>query len=256
MFLKERRENEDVKMEVDNEFDDYFSKRKPSTSVKDEVKLNESKFEGSLKEIVEKLFKHITKPNFDVCICIHSIRFKESIKSQTFEALKPLSEKHQFNLSIINVLNENQLEMCSFIKISDLTASSLSQFSQKTYKNIRMIIANHNWRKGAVKVFLNLVTSLKDCFNNRRDPIEDLIRHHEIKLFFSYSQTVQSLSPFLDKLLSNLTYYFYNHELINLKRFIVDDESSFNSFLTNRKVKQTLKYEQSNFIQNLGLIYK
>ena len=94
MYLKEykqRRENEDVKMEVDNEFDDYFSKRKPSTSVKEELK---PKFGGNLKEIVEKLFKHITKPNFDVCICIHSIRSKESIKSQTFEALKSLGEKH------------------------------------------------------------------------------------------------------------------------------------------------------------------
>lgn len=247
MFLKERRENEDVKMEVDNEFDDYFSKRKPSTSVKEG---------GNLKEIVEKLFKHITKPNFDVCICIHSIRFKESIKSQTFEALKSLGEKYQFNLSIINVFNESQLEMCPFIKISDLTASSLSQFSQKAYENIRMVIANHNWRKGTVKVFLNLASCLEDCFKNRRDPIEDLIRHHDIKLFFSYSQTVQSLSQLLDKLLSDLTSYFFNHELINLKRFIVDDESSFNSFLTNRTVKQTLKYEQSNFIQNLGLIYK
>lgn len=256
MFLKEykqRRGNEDVKMEVDNEFDDYFSGRKPSTSVKEEVK---PKLGGNLKEIAEKLFKHITKPNFDVCICIYSISFKETIGSKIFEVLKPLGEKHLFNLSIINVLNESQLEMCPFIKISDLTASSILHFSQKTYENIRMVIANHSWRKGTVNVFLNLVPWLEDCFKSRRDTIQDLIRHHDIKLFFSNSQTIQSLSSLLDKLLSNLTSYFFIHELINLKRFIVDDESSFNSFLTNRTVKQTLKYEQSNFIQNFGFIYK
>jgi hypothetical protein len=181
------------------------------------------------------IFNHVTKPTFQVCLC--TFMFSDFQKFKLLKLLKPLGDKHQLNVSIINVFDRSQLELCSFIKLVDF-GFELPKFERRSYEDFRSIVANLGWKQGTVKIFVSLSTDTTSHLSSllKRDgsQVEDLLRFHNIVLYLAANFATEQMIDWLVGRFNDLKAQFFENELVNLKRFPVEDSESFNEFLSNR----------------------